>query len=143
MLLGDAAGLVDPLTREGIYYALLSGRMAADALTLHSLADAPCAYQQQLDADIRPELMRAAKLSDMFFSPAFSSLLVDALRKSDAVRRVFVDLVGGIQPYRGLRRRLLATRQWRLAGRAIRIGIRPAFESRMKGVTSPRQPGTA
>ena len=25
MLLGDAAGLVDPLTREGIYYALLSG----------------------------------------------------------------------------------------------------------------------
>ena len=32
MLLGDAAGLVDPLTREGIYYALLSGQWAADAL---------------------------------------------------------------------------------------------------------------
>src|SRR3970282_733703 len=33
LLLGDAAGLVDPLTREGIYYALLSGELAADAIT--------------------------------------------------------------------------------------------------------------
>ena len=32
MLLGDAAGLVDPLTREGIYYALLSGLWAAEAI---------------------------------------------------------------------------------------------------------------
>ena len=36
MLLGDAAGLVDPLTREGIYYALLSGQWAAEALAATS-----------------------------------------------------------------------------------------------------------
>jgi geranylgeranyl reductase family protein len=40
MLLGDAAGLVDPLTREGIYYALLSGQWAADALTASADAGA-------------------------------------------------------------------------------------------------------
>src|SRR5262249_13128781 len=32
MLLGDAAGLVDPLTREGIYFALLSAAWAAEEL---------------------------------------------------------------------------------------------------------------
>jgi flavin-dependent dehydrogenase len=32
MLLGDAAGLADPLTREGLFFALRSGDRAADAL---------------------------------------------------------------------------------------------------------------
>ncbi len=32
LLTGDAAGLVDPITREGIFFPLLSGQLAADAL---------------------------------------------------------------------------------------------------------------
>jgi geranylgeranyl reductase family protein len=143
MLLGDAAGLVDPLTREGIYYALLSGQWAADALISRSSSDAPRIYQERLDAGVRPELARAAKLSGMFFTRAFSSLLVEALDHSSGVRRVFADLVGGRQPYRGLRRRLLGTREWRLAGRAIRIGVAPRFTSTMKGEISPRHSSTA
>jgi flavin-dependent dehydrogenase len=138
MLLGDAAGLVDPLTREGIYYALLSGQWAAEALTSCSLEDAPRVYQERLDADIRPELVRAATLSRLFFTKAFSSLFVDGLEQSDAIRHVFADLVAGTQPYRGLRRRLLATRQWRLAGNAILIGVMPVFTGTMKGGISPR-----
>jgi flavin-dependent dehydrogenase len=138
MLLGDAAGLVDPLTREGIYYALLSGQWAAEALTSCSLERAPRAYQARLDADVRPELVRAATLSRLFFTGAFSSLLIDGLEQSDAIRRVFADLVAGTQPYRGLRRRLLATGQWRLAGNAILMGVMPVFTGTMKGGISPR-----
>ena len=143
MLLGDAAGLVDPLTREGIYYALLSGQWAAEALISCSLATAPGAYQARLDADILPELVRAAALSRLFFTRAFSSLLVDGLEQSDAIRRVFADLVAGTQPYRGLRKRLLATRQWRLAGNAILIGVMPVFTGTMKGGISLRRSSTA
>ena len=142
MLLGDAAGLVDPLTREGIYYALLSGQWAAEALTSCSPSDAPRAYQERLDATIRPELGRAVKLSGMFFTPAFSSLLVEALRHSDGVGRVFAELVAGRQTYRGLRRRLLATREWRLAGRAIQMRIMTGFTGTMNGI-SPRHSSTA
>ena len=36
MLLGDAAGLVDPITREGIYFALRSGSLAAQAFATTS-----------------------------------------------------------------------------------------------------------
>jgi geranylgeranyl reductase family protein len=142
MLLGDAAGLVDPLTREGIFYALLSGQWAADALTSCSSGDAPQAYQERLDSTIRPELARAATLSRMFFTPWFSSLLVEALGHSDAIGRVFADLVAGRQTYRGLRRRLLATREWRLAGRAIQMGIMTGFTGTMNGI-SPRHSSTA
>jgi flavin-dependent dehydrogenase len=141
MLLGDAAGLVDPLTREGIYYALLSGQWAADALTSCSSDDAPCAYQARLDSTIRPELARAAKLSRIFFTPWFSSLMVEGLGHSAGIGRVFADLVAGRQTYRGLRRRLLATHEWRLAGRAIQLGITTGFTGTMNGI-SPRHSST-
>ena len=48
MLLGDAAGLVDPLTREGIYYALLSGQWAADALARDARATRRARYADRV-----------------------------------------------------------------------------------------------
>jgi hypothetical protein len=76
-------------------------------------------------------------LSPLFFNGAFAPLLVDALRQSPAIRQVFVDLVSGAQPYRGLRRRLLGTRQWKLAGKAIRLAVMPSFAGTIKPVVSP------
>jgi flavin-dependent dehydrogenase len=139
MLVGDAAGLVDPLTREGIYFALLSGQWAADALAAEPNAAAPARYADRVLSDIQPELARAADLSRMFFTPAFSTLLVRALDESDQLRDVFVDLVGGVQPYRGLRRRLLATRQWALAALIIRMLMTPGFTAKMSAVASSRE----
>ena len=68
MLLGDAAGLVDPLTREGIYYALASGQWAADALAATSSSRAASRYADRVLSDIQPELARAARLSRLFFT---------------------------------------------------------------------------
>jgi flavin-dependent dehydrogenase len=138
MLLGDAAGLVDPLTREGIYYALLSGAWAAEALAAGQASTGARLYTERLRAAVQPELARAAQLSRLFFSDAFSALFVDALERSAPVRDVFIDLVAGIQPYRGLRRRLLATREWRLAAEAIHLAVTPAFTGTIKAVGSPR-----
>jgi geranylgeranyl reductase family protein len=139
MLLGDAAGLVDPLTREGIYFALLSGLWAADALTATAGPRAASEYADKVLREIHPELDRAARLSRLFFTPAFSSLLVRALDQSEAIRGVFVDLVGGCQPYRGLRRRLLATREWGLAARAIQMRLTPGFTGTMTAVALPQE----
>jgi flavin-dependent dehydrogenase len=139
MLLGDAAGLVDPLTREGIYYALLSGQWAADALVATAGQRAASNYADRLLSDVQPELARATRLSRLFFTQAFSSLLVQGLEDSDAIRAVFVDLVAGVQPYRGLRRRLLATREWMLAARAIPMLLRPGFAGTMNAVALPQE----
>ena len=134
LLVGDAAGLVDPLTREGIYFALLSGQWAADALATGTVNAAATAYESRINAEIQPELALAARLSRLFFTPAFGALLVRALAESASIRQVFADLVAGVQPYGTLRRRLLATRHWTLAIRMLAPvfagKIRPALLSR-------------
>jgi flavin-dependent dehydrogenase len=139
MVTGDAAGLVDPLTREGIYFALLSGQWAAAALVTGQRAGASTRYANRVLGEMQPELARAARLSGFFFAPDFSAMLVQGLEESHAIRRVFADLVAGIQPYHGLRRRLLATGQWRLASRAIRMLLRPGFTGTMACVASPQE----
>lgn len=117
LLLGDAAGLVDPITREGIYFALRSADLAVTALS--GTRDPGAAYTAGLRDGIYAELRRAAYLKRAFFAPRFLRLLHDALRQSAAVRAVMADLVSGRQPYRGLKRRLLSTLEVRLAWRLL------------------------
>jgi geranylgeranyl reductase family protein len=106
MLLGDAAGLVDPITREGIYFAMRSGQLAAAALAGSNPARA---YASSIRDEIHAELRRAAELKAAFFRPAFTRLLIEALNDSAAIRHVMIDLIAGRQAYAGLKRRLLGT----------------------------------
>jgi flavin-dependent dehydrogenase len=108
MLLGDAGGMVDPITREGIFFALLSAEHAAESL-IESGRDPAVRYAERLRATIYPELVRAARFKRRFFNPSFTTLLIRAIQKSAPVRAIMVDLIAGRQSYRGLRRRLLAT----------------------------------
>lgn len=106
LLVGDAAGLVDPITREGIFHALLSGQYAAEAIGAARSTDA---YARRVRQHLHPELARAARLKRGFFRSGFTHLLVDALRRSARVRQVMADLVAGRQPYASLKGRLLRT----------------------------------
>lgn len=115
-LAGDAAGLVDSITREGIFFAIQSGMFAARAALS---ANAEQEYAAQVQDEIAPELRSAAALKDGFFRPRFTRLLMHALRHSDAVRGVMADLVAGRQPYSGLKWRLIRTMELGLAWRWI------------------------
>ena len=114
-LVGDAAGLVDPITREGIYFALRSGEWAAGA----ALAGDASQYAAQVRAEVVPELAHAARLKAEFFHLASTGLLISALRQSAAVSTVMADLIAGRQSYAGLKWQLLRTLEWRLAWQAI------------------------
>ena len=125
-LVGDAAGLVDPITREGIFFALASGEWAADAL---AAGLAPARYASRVRDEAIVELAQAARLRSMFFAPRFLALLMEALQESASVRAVMADLVAGRQPYATLRRRLLETFEvglaWRtfFSAKSIRHGL--------------------
>jgi geranylgeranyl reductase family protein len=123
LLAGDAAGLVDPLTREGIFFALKSGEFAAQAV-LHE-AEPSRGYEARIRDELHPELRRAALFARGFFQPGFTRLLIHALARSGRIRDVMRDLVVGTQPYRGLERRLLSTLEFGMAARlaALRIGL--------------------
>jgi geranylgeranyl reductase family protein len=118
LTVGDAAGLVDPITREGIFFALQSAAAAATAIA----SSAPHAVEQYtacIRDDIGRELARAAHYKAGFFRPRFVQLLLDALRSSEGVRRVMADLVAGTQSYRGLKWRLASTAEFGLAWKML------------------------
>src|SRR5207247_6347506 len=115
-LAGDAAGLVDPITREGIYFALLSGQWIAEALISNRF---PADYTARINDEIAPELACAARLKAGFYRPSFIGVFMQALQQSAAVRGVMLDLVAGRQQYTTLKWRLLKTFEIGLAYRLL------------------------
>jgi geranylgeranyl reductase family protein len=129
-LVGDAAGLVDPITREGIYFALASGEWAAAALSSsRDFREAADRYRDHVMNDAYPELARAARVKAAFFRPSFTRLMIEALRASGSVRSVMADLIAGTQSYRTLKWRLLKTCEFGLASRTLRAMLVPLFRS--------------
>jgi menaquinone-9 beta-reductase len=117
-LVGDAAGLVDPVTREGIFFALLSGQWAAEATSTNG--SGPAWYQQRIRDEIAADLIRAAEYKARFFDPRFRHLLLGSLRHSGKVRRIMADLIAGDQPYATLKWSLIRTAELKLAWQLIR-----------------------
>jgi geranylgeranyl reductase family protein len=117
--IGDAAGLVDPITREGIFFALRSAQHAADAL-LSRPSHAGQRYRDSVRDEIACELARAAALKAGFFRPRAIGLLIDALASSGPIRAVMADLIAGTQDYRTLKRRLISTLEIGFAWRWLR-----------------------
>ena len=120
LLVGDAAGLVDPITREGIFFALQSGAFAAE--TLASDRSRPDrSYSERVQAVIGSDLSRAARIKAGFFRAPFTRLLIDALGQSYPVRTVMADLIAGTQSYRSLKWRLAKTLEVGLLWRLLRM----------------------
>lgn len=103
-LVGDAAAVADPLTREGIRYAVTSGQAAAAAL----VAGRPRTYRERLLEEIEADLERALAARELFFEGPIGQWMVPVCRSHPGLRRVLADLLACRQPYVGLRRRLLA-----------------------------------
>lgn len=107
---GDAAGLVDPITGEGLYYALLSAELLAEALVKAE----PERYSRAVRGEILPELHTAARYADRFYSGNFLGgavldRMVQFTAASGRVRRLMCDVFSGAQGYVGLRRRAYRT----------------------------------
>lgn len=105
--IGDSAGLVDPITGEGLYYALRSADLCARAL----LAGQPEEYQARLEEEILPELRLAARVLQRFyhgqvFGESVAERMVGLTAQSENFRALMSDLFAGIQGYHDLRARL-------------------------------------
>jgi flavin-dependent dehydrogenase len=103
-LVGDAAALADPITGEGIFFALRSAAVLAQTLRE---TGSPAGYPARALEDFGRELNKAAALRDRFYSPGLSRRVVAYAGRSRAIRSVLGDLVLGEQGYLSLKRRLL------------------------------------
>jgi flavin-dependent dehydrogenase len=123
-LAGDAAGFVDAITGEGIYYALRSAELLVSALTQQG----PNAYPRLLREDFLPELEQAARIADRFYcgkwlgSPVIEQM-IRLTAHSGKFRDLMRDLFAGSQEYSGLRKRLYHSLP-KIAAQAIASKIR-------------------
>jgi geranylgeranyl reductase family protein len=114
MAVGDAAGLVDPVTGEGLYYAIRSADLAARALLseVGEPAEKAGHYRQALRRDFAADLEFGSRLAKRVFLGRFlfgsvPSRMVQFTRRSPRFSAIIQDLFAGKQPYMGLKRRLL------------------------------------
>jgi flavin-dependent dehydrogenase len=105
-LLGDAAGFADPVTGEGIYYALRSAELFADAF----LEGRPEEYEQRWRDDFGAELRRASQMRRRFYGnfwgAPFTERMIAFARGHNGIKKVLGDLVAGEQGYVGLKKKL-------------------------------------
>jgi flavin-dependent dehydrogenase len=106
-LIGDAAGWVDPITGEGLYYALRSGELLADAI----ISGCPEVYPRRVREDFSADLEIAARIARKFYHGRFlggavTNRMIQFIGRSRTFRRMIADLFSGSQNYTSLKRRL-------------------------------------
>jgi geranylgeranyl reductase family protein len=102
LLAGDAAGLVDPITGEGIGYAMKSGQLAAqaarDALSAGQPKRAIGFYRRGL-RPIHHALRMARMIRPLIFLPRLAPGFERAFRRSTTLRHQYLRLMAGEVEY--------------------------------------------
>jgi len=107
-LCGDAAAWVDPLTGEGLFYAMRSGEILG-----RSLAEGcPENYPARVRASFSLELEFAARIVRRFYRGSFLGIavttrMVQFLQRNAVFRQLLSDLFCGTQDYTSLKQRVL------------------------------------
>ncbi len=107
-LLGDAAGFTDPLTAEGIYYALRSAELLADSFHRGD----PSRFETRWRMDFLADLERASHWRDhvftgMVLSRTFIRRSLQAVRYSGVIQMLLDNLISGNISYKVLLRNLV------------------------------------
>src|SRR5215212_6150838 len=104
LLAGDAAGFVNGITAEGIYYAMVSGHLAARS----AAAGTTDGYEQSWRAEIGAELRDAVLVQRHLLTiPERIDALVGAARRAPAVADLLIRYAMGEISYFKARRRVL------------------------------------
>lgn len=127
MLIGDAGGFVNGFSAEGIYYAMVSGDLAARAV----LERAPAHFERLWRAEVGAELRDSVRVQRFLFC---NSSRIDAMvrgaREHPRLAKYVVDYARGRITYRSARARLLA--------RCPLVAVRMLWDN-----GAPLQPSTA
>ena len=128
LLCGDAAGFVDPITGEGIGYAIESGAAAGVAIAEALAArrpDAAYAAYAKATAPIRAAMRQARGWRLLIFSHPAKGLFAKAFGRARILRQGYLDIMAGAKDYDDL---------WGLMGaeasRALGRRVRRAFVRR-------------
>lgn len=106
LLVGDAAGLLEPFTGEGIGYAVRSGQLAAEAIEafLKQEASDLTLYTALLDQELTPELLSAQQFVRVF--NRFPLLFYQLIKNNDYVWGAICKILRGERNFGDINRKL-------------------------------------
>lgn len=122
MLAGDAGGFVNGFTAEGIYYAMVTGEIAAD-----TVLDTPAAsigrlaqrYAARCHREVGVELRDSVLLQQSLFADRRRiAAVIEMAPRRPALTALLLDYAIGRRDYKAVRRRVI----WRLPSVALRLG---------------------
>ena len=106
-LVGDAAAWVDPITGEGLYYALRSGELLAESLIAHRPAEYPARIRKAFSTDLEFATRVARRFyRGRFLGGAVATRMSQFIERSPTFRGLMADVFAGSQDYCSLKRRL-------------------------------------
>jgi len=101
LIVGDAAGLIDPLSGEGIYYALKSGELASQAIENNLTSQQPLdEYTNLINQTLVPEFKMAKLLTKPFFN--FPQQIHQLISRKPEIFTKFLRVIYGAQSYNNL-----------------------------------------
>ncbi len=105
-LVGDAAGLIDPLSGEGIFAAIYSGKRVAETVAglLSGEVASLSRYAAHVERVLMPDLDASRRFQDCFY--LVPGVYVGLLERSDRIWNLLARLIRGEQTYVGFKRRL-------------------------------------
>jgi flavin-dependent dehydrogenase len=110
LLAGDAAGLVDPITGEGIGHAIHSGELAALSATHAIQKNTPCQALRDYHRATRPirrAVLHARLLRPLIFTPRLQPFFARTFKTSRSLKREYMHLLSGEAEYPDLLLRVL------------------------------------
>jgi geranylgeranyl reductase family protein len=136
ILAGDAGGFVNGFTAEGIYYAMVSGELAAKSVVASAragIASLARRYRRAVDHEIGSELRDSVLIQRYLFADPrrIARVVAGASRAPEITRLILEFAVGGLS-YRTLRRRVFAEAPLlggRLLWERLRALMRPNAEA--------------
>jgi flavin-dependent dehydrogenase len=105
--IGDAAGLVDPITGEGLFYALRSAELLAECVLNGRTEN----YSRAVRDEFGRDLELGARIAPRFFHGKFLGApviarMIQFTARSETYSALIQDLFAGSQGYLGLKQRL-------------------------------------
>jgi geranylgeranyl reductase family protein len=125
LLCGDAAGLVDPITGEGIGYAIESGAAAGAAIAeaaADQRPDAAYAAYARATAPIRAAMRQARGWRLLIFSRMAKGLFAKAFGRARILRQGYLDIMAGVKDYEDLWG-LMGAEAGRALGRRVKRAV--------------------
>ncbi len=128
MVAGDAAHMVDPFLGEGIYYAMRSGQLAAEAVVAAIEEGRPdlSRYDSLLEAELYPDFRACASLVKLIYG--HPRLFYAALERQPGLMQKYYDVLTGQQSceefYKGLKRKVVK-KPWKVLSKWLRPGASP------------------